>query len=59
MISDKILLVRQSGTYQVSGNTLTISPKTSVIGAWSKNLGRDEWGRRLNSQPHPLDKYRH
>jgi hypothetical protein len=56
MISDKILLVRQSGTYQVSGNTLTISPKTSVIEAWSKNLNRDEWGKRLNSQPHPLEK---
>ena len=56
MISDKILLVRQSGTYQVSGNTLTISPRTSVIEAWSKNLGRDEWGKRLNSQAHPLEK---
>ena len=56
MISDKILLVRQSGTYQVSGNTLTISPRASVIEAWSKNLGRDEWGKRINSQPHPLEK---
>jgi hypothetical protein len=56
MISDKILLVRQSGTYQVSGNSLTIIPQTSVIEAWSKNLGRDEWGKRLNSQPHPLEK---
>jgi hypothetical protein len=56
MTSDKILLVRQSGTYQVSGNTLTISPNTSVIEAWSKNRGIDDWGKRLNSQPHPLEK---
>ncbi len=54
--SDQLLLGRQSGTYQISGNNLTISPKTSVIEAWSKNLGRDEWGKRVNSQSQPLEK---
>jgi len=56
MTSDKILLVRQSGTYQVSGNNLTINPTASVIEAWSKNGGIDDWGKRLNSQSYPLEK---
>ena len=56
MTSDKILLVRQLGTYQVSGNNLTVSPTASVIEAWSKNGGIDDWGKRLNSQPYPLEK---
>jgi len=56
MISDKILLVLQSATYQLSGNNFTVTPSTSVIEAWSKNRGVDEWGRRLNSQPYPLEK---
>ena len=56
MLERQILLVRQSGTYQVSGNNLTISPRTSVIEAWSKNRGIDEWGTRLNSQPYLLEK---
>jgi hypothetical protein len=55
-LSAQILLGRQSGTYQFSGNQLIVSPKTSEIEAWSKNLGRDEWGKRLNSQPQPLEK---
>jgi len=56
MTSDKILLVRQHGKYQVSGNNLTISPTSSVIEAWSKKQGIDEWGTRVNSQPYPLEK---
>ena len=56
MVYDKILLVRQSGTYQISGNNLTINPNTSVIEAWSKNRGTDKWGSRINSQPYPSEK---
>ena len=52
----KLLLGRESGTYQISGNTLTINPKTSVTEAWSKNRRVDEWGARLNSQARPLEK---
>lgn len=64
-VSDKLLLNRESGTYQVSGDNLTVNPKTSVIEAWSKDSimasdgrksGTDKWGRRLSSQQLSLEK---
>lgn len=64
-VSDKLLLNRESGTYQVNGNNLTVNPKTSVIEAWSKDslmgndgrkYGTDKWGRRLSSQQLSLEK---
>ena len=56
MTFDKILLVRESGTYQISGNTLTIAPQKSVIEAWSKRDGTDKWGALLSRQARPLEK---
>lgn len=57
-LSDKLLLTKESGTYQISGSNLTISPQKSVIQAWSKDsvvssgrkAGTDNWGKLLNSQ---------
>jgi len=49
-LMDKILLGKEEGTYQVSGNSVAIYPKLSVLEAWSKKDGRDEWGKLLTSQ---------
>jgi hypothetical protein len=48
-------LVIENGTYQVSGDTLSIKPQKSVIQAWSKSGGGDKWGRLLNTQPRKLE----
>jgi len=56
MTFDKILLVREHGTFQISGDRITIAPQTSVIEAWSKRDGTDKWGKLLTSQKRGLDK---
>ena len=56
MSYDKLLLVKENGTYQISGNALTINPQKSVIEAWSKRDGADKWGRLLTTQNRPLEK---
>jgi hypothetical protein len=53
---DKILLGKENGTYKISGNNLTIIPEKSVLEAWSKKDGRDEWGKLINSQNITLEK---
>ena len=55
MAYDKIILVIENGTYQISGDTLSIRPQKSVIQAWSKMGGGDKWGRQLSSQPRKLE----
>ena len=52
---DKIILVRESGTYQINGSNLTIKPQKSVIQAWSKLNGVDKFGRLLSTQPRKLE----
>ena len=57
-LSDKLLLTKETGTYQINGSNLTINPQKSVIQAWSKDsvvssgrkTGTDNWGRLLNTQ---------
>jgi hypothetical protein len=56
MAFDKILLVKESGTYQISGSDLTLSPQKSVIEAWSKRDGPDNWGALVTRQNRPLEK---
>ena len=55
-LMDKILLGKENGTYQISGDNLTIIPGQSVLEAWSKNNGRDEWGKLINTQNITLEK---
>jgi hypothetical protein len=55
-LMDKILLGKETGTYQVSGTTITIIPKKSVLEGWSKKDGADKWGKLINSQNQPLEK---
>lgn len=55
-LMDKLLLTRENGTYQISGNNLTVNPQKSVIEAWSKKNGTDHWGSLLTTQNNPLEK---
>ena len=54
--SDKLLFTKETGTYQLSGNSLTINPQKSVIQAWSRRDGTDKWGQLLSSQNRQLEK---
>lgn len=56
MTNDNILLVKEHGTFQIDGNNITISPKTSVIEAWSKRDGTDKFGKLLTTQNRRLEK---
>jgi hypothetical protein len=55
MSYDKIILVVENGTYQITGDTLAIRPQKSVIQAWSKLSGGDGFGRMLSSQARKLE----
>lgn len=50
------LLTKESGTYTVDGNTVTVNPKTNVIEAWSKKNGGDNYHQLLTSQNKTLEK---
>lgn len=55
-VYEKLLLTREHGTYQISGNTITINPQKSVIEAWSKKNNTDSWGTLLSTQNKALEK---
>ncbi len=50
------LLTRESGTFAISGNTVTLDPKTNVIEAWSKSNGGDNYKALITRQNKPLEK---
>lgn len=55
-LMNKILLGKENGTFQISGNNLTISPQKSVLEAWSKKDNADKWGNLLSSENIALEK---
>jgi len=55
-LMDKIILGRENGTFQISGNKITITPQKSALEAWSKKNGTDKWGSLLNTQNVALEK---
>jgi hypothetical protein len=55
-VSNQLLLTRENGTYQVSGNNIIISPQKSTIEAWSKKNGVDDWGKLLKTQNKTIEK---
>ncbi len=55
-LMDKILLGKENGTYQISGNNLTIIPQKSVLEAWTKKDNADKWGKLLTTQNMALEK---
>ena len=54
--STSLLLTKESGTYQISGNNISINPQKSLIEEWSKKAGGDKWGNLLSSQKRTLEK---
>ena len=55
-LMNKILLGKESGAFQISDNNLTIIPQKSVLEAWSKKDGADNWGTFLSTQNIALEK---
>lgn len=55
MSYDKIILVIENGSYEISGDSLSIRPQKSVIQSWSKLNNVDDWGRMLTNQPRKLE----
>jgi hypothetical protein len=53
---NKLLLVKEKGTYQISGNMITINPQSSALEAWSKKDDTDNWGKLLSTENRPLEK---
>ncbi len=49
------ILIKESGTYSVNGDKLTVVPKTSVIESWSKKNGADNWGQLKSTQKRALE----
>lgn len=56
MTSDKLLLVRESGTFVISGDKVTLNPAKSVIETWTQKNRGDEFGKYVNSQARTLEK---
>lgn len=54
--SDETLLIKESGTYSINGNYLTINPQSSVIEAWSKRNGADNYNKLNTTQQRSLEK---
>ncbi|POY37337.1 hypothetical protein C3K47_06110 [Solitalea longa] len=61
----EIILAKESGTYHVNGNVITLIPQSSIIQKWSKGYTTETGGRKvyldklgtlLSSQNRPLEK---
>jgi hypothetical protein len=50
-LMNSILLGRETGSFQINGSSLTVTPKKSVLEEWSKKNGSgDEWGKLIKTQ---------
>ncbi|HMO82045.1 MAG TPA: lipocalin family protein [Pyrinomonadaceae bacterium] len=54
--SNRIIIIKESGRYTISGDTLTIVPVKSVVEAYSKAGGGDALGTRVTSTARRLEK---
>lgn len=50
------LLTSETGTYTISGKTLTIIPQKNVMEAWSKKNGGDNYNKLVSSQSQTIEK---
>ena len=55
MMHQNIIIVKENGRYDASGNTLTITPLKSVIASYAKAGGVDALGALVKSQARPLE----
>jgi hypothetical protein len=53
--SSDTYLIKERGSFVISGNTITLRPKSSVIEAWSKKNGADNWNQLKSTQKRPLE----
>ncbi len=53
--SSETFLIKERGSYVINGNIITLTPKTSVIQAWSKKNGADNWNQLKSSQKRSLE----
>ncbi len=51
-----ILFIFESGTYEVHGNQITLTPKNSKSGFWEKKKTTVEWGKSLKTYDYKLEK---
>jgi len=60
-----LLFTKETGTYQINGNSLTLIPQKGYIQAWTKGIviessGKqsetDNWGKLVSTQPTKLEK---
>lgn len=51
-----ILFTYESGTYEVHGNQLTITPKNGKGGFWRKTSSTKEWGPQLKASDYKAEK---
>lgn len=54
--SSETILIIESGTFLVTVDSLTVKPVKSVIEAWSKKGGGDNWNQLKTSQKRTLEK---
>lgn len=52
---NKLILVKETGTYSIRGNVLIVTPSSSVVESWSKLNGTDKWGTRIESVKRKLE----
>jgi hypothetical protein len=55
-LMDKILLGKETGTYQINATAVSLNPKKSVLEGWSKKNGGDDWGKLISTQNIALEK---
>lgn len=53
--SSETYLIKERGGFVISGNAITLTPNTSVIEAWSKKNGGDNWNQLKSTQKRPLE----
>lgn len=53
---DHLIIGKETGTYTVNNNQVTISPSTSVLEGWSRKDGADKPGKLLSTQKLGLEK---
>lgn len=51
-----ILFLFESGTYEVHGNQLTLTPKSGKGGFWAKTSSTKEWGKLIKTSAYKLEK---
>lgn len=51
-----ILFMFESGTYEVNGNRLTLTPKNGKSGFWAKTGSTKEWGKPIKAYNYKLEK---